>query len=154
MQVPTMTRDEDDGDMSLWPEAETVETYRHGQSNANSVSARHNVMATNTPLARKNSARLNALNGTAEDNHIDSAYLSEDDSDTMKISTTDFDFDFEQRVRGILSPGRNTTGAAEERQDKPIKMSISITPSVSLTAWLSGTNLGSRNFLFSFIVLS
>jgi hypothetical protein len=45
------------------------------------------------PLTRKNLTRLNALNGTAEDNNteMNSAYLFEDDSDdTMKkLSTTD-----------------------------------------------------------------
>ncbi|KAK0737062.1 hypothetical protein B0T21DRAFT_410528 [Apiosordaria backusii] len=59
------------------------------------------------PLTRKNLARLNALNGTTEDNDIDSAYLFDDDSDddTMKkISTTDSDFEQRAYVNGVFDP--------------------------------------------------
>jgi len=61
------------------------------------------------PLTRKNLTRLNALNGTAEDNNteIDSAYHFDGDSDddTMKnISTTDSDFEQRALENGILDP--------------------------------------------------
>jgi hypothetical protein len=58
----------------------------------------------NTPLTRKNLARLNALKGTVEDNDIDSAYLFDDDTDdTMKkTSTTDSDFERRAYENGIL----------------------------------------------------
>jgi hypothetical protein len=59
------------------------------------------------PLTRKNLARLNALNGTTEDNDIDSAYLFDGDSDdntTKKISTTDSNFEQRAYENGILGP--------------------------------------------------
>ena len=68
------------------------------------------MLDTNTPLrlTRKNLARLNALNGDAEDsdNDNDSAYLFEDDSDDTMKKTSTTDSGFEQRAyeNGILNP--------------------------------------------------
>ena len=57
-------------------------------------------------LTRKNLARLNTLNGNAKhsDNGNDSAYLFEDDSDTITTSTTASDFERRAYENGILNP--------------------------------------------------
>jgi len=57
-------------------------------------------------LTRKNLARLNTLNGDVKhsDNDNDSAYLFEDDSDTMTTSTTASDFERQAYENGILDP--------------------------------------------------
>jgi len=63
------------------------------------------VLPSNTPLTRKNLARLDALNGCNQDD-IDSAYLFDDDSDDtmMKFSTTHSSFEQRACTNGILDP--------------------------------------------------
>jgi len=72
-----------------------------------SLSGGHGVsgQASNTPLTRKNLARLNALSGTVEDD-IDSAYLFDDDTDDTMEKTSTTDSGFEQRAyeNGIWCP--------------------------------------------------